>query len=103
MIWQSPRTPEGRLVKSRLGKTDAEKRAYYQWLADQVTDLLPKEPGSRNRFAMIVFSEGGKPQFVGRGNRIDAIRALRDRAGTALRRGALSIDSFTFGGGGLCG
>jgi hypothetical protein len=61
-------------------KTDAEKRAYYRWLAGQVTNLLPKEPGSRNRFAMIVFSEDGKPQFVGRGNRIDAIRALREMA-----------------------
>ena len=86
MTWRSPRTPELRSVKPGLGECTAEKQAYYQWLADQVTNLLRKEPGSRNRFAMIVFSEGGKPQFVGRGNRIDAIRALREMANRLERR-----------------
>ena len=68
------------------GNASAEKRAYFLWLAGQVSDLLPKERDSRNRFAMIVFSEGGKPQFVGRGNRIDAIRALRDMADRLERK-----------------
>jgi hypothetical protein len=57
--------------------TVPEKREFFLFLAREVSHLLP---AGETKFALLVFDEGGPPQYVGNANRADAVRAFREAA-----------------------
>jgi hypothetical protein len=68
------------VMKPLAQMTEHEKRQYFLFLAAEVFHTLPPGPSGRAKFALLVFDDGGPPQYVGNADRADVVRAFREAA-----------------------